>query len=100
MSDDRILIASPSGNPADDRLIDPDVDLLRDLTEAENENTHRRPCQICQAMAGMSESVRANVERALAGTIGEKKLADILTRNGYPAGRRAIQRHQLEGHPS
>ena len=77
-----------------------DEDLLAELSQAEDENMHGRPCQVCQALPQMSESVRLGVERALAGTIGEQKLADILTRNGYPTGRRAVKRHRLEGHTS
>lgn len=75
-----------------------DENLLADLASAEDENMHGRPCQVCRALPQMSESVREGVERALAGTIGEQKLADILTRNGYPTGRRAVKRHRLEGH--
>lgn len=75
-----------------------DEGLLADLGEAEDANMHGRECQVCQALPHMTESARAGVERALAGTIGEQKLADILTRNGYPTGRRAVKRHRLEGH--
>ena len=75
-----------------------DATLLADLADAEQANMHGRDCQVCQALPHMSESVREGVQRALAGTIGGQKLADILTRNGYPTGRRAIMRHRLEGH--
>ena len=75
-----------------------DDKLLEELGAAENDNMHGRPCQVCQALPQMSESGRAGTERALAGTIGEQKLADILTRNGYPTGRRAVRRHRQEGH--
>lgn len=77
-----------------------DEALLADLGRAENENMHGRPCQVCEAIPHMSEGARVGVERALAGTIGEQKLADILTRNGYPTGRRAVKRHRQEGHSS
>lgn len=72
--------------------------LLAALSAAEEANTQSRPCQVCQALTKMSESARSGVERALAGTIGVNTLAGILTRNGYPAGRRAIERHREEGH--
>jgi hypothetical protein len=72
--------------------------LLSDLAKAANANMHARDCQVCQALPQMSESARAGVESALAGTIGERTLADILTRNGYPTGRRAVARHRSEGH--
>lgn len=77
-----------------------DADLLSEIGVAEVANMHGRPCQVCQALEAMSESARAGVLRALAGTIGERKLADILTRNGYPTGRRAVVTHRLEGHPA
>lgn len=77
-----------------------DEDLLKDLGIAEQANGHARNCQICDALEAMTNEARSGVERALAGTIGERKLAEILTRNGYPTGRRAISRHRLEGHSS
>lgn len=75
-----------------------DKELLEDIAQAEDANMHARPCQVCQALRGMSELARAGVEKALAGTIGERTLADILTRNGYPTGRRAVATHRKEGH--
>lgn len=75
------------------------MSLLDDLEQAEDDNTFARPCQACQALAAVPESEREALRRALAGTIGERKLAEILTRNGYPTGRRAVNRHRLEGHP-
>lgn len=75
-----------------------DDKLLSDLGAAEQANMHSRECQVCDALPKMSESARVGVERALAGTIGERRLAEILTTNGYPTGRRAVARHRLEGH--
>lgn len=77
-----------------------EFDLLGDLAEAEGANIHARDCQVCAALQVMSESAAEGVERALAGTIGERKLAAILTKNGYPTGRRAVRNHRLEGHES
>lgn len=74
--------------------------LIEALGKAEDANMHARDCQVCQALPQMSEEARAGVNRALAGTIGEQKLAAILTRSGYPTGRRAVKRHRLEGHTS
>lgn len=71
-----------------------DIDLLNELLTAEDANQHSRPCQVCAALGLMTESARDGVERALAGTIGERKLAEILTRNGYPTGRRAVANHR------
>ena len=98
MSDPRdgIFIASADGQ--NDRLIMPDGGLIADLKAAEHANMHARDCQVCQALAKMSESAAAGVERALAGTIGAETLANVLTRNGYPTGRRAVRRHRSEGH--
>jgi len=79
--------------------IDWDEDiLLKDLAAAENANQHARPCQVCTALGQMSDRAKTAVERALEGTIGEIKLADILTGNGYPTGRRAVATHRREGH--
>lgn len=94
----QILIVSPTGNPADDKVIDQDADLLADLEDAEGANQHARPCQVCEALSSMSDQAKSGVLRALAGTIGEERLAAILTRNGYPTGRRAVKRHRREDH--
>lgn len=75
-----------------------DADLLGELAEAEKANPYARECQACVAVRSVSPEAREGVERALAGTIGEKTLAGILTRNGYPTGARAINRHRKEGH--
>jgi hypothetical protein len=72
--------------------------LLRDLGEAEAANMHGRDCQVCDALGRMSDQAASGVRRALAGTIGERKLAEILTGNGYPTGRRAVANHRREGH--
>lgn len=96
---DQILIAGPGGGRQEgDRLIDPEAGLLADLGAAEDANMFARPCQVCSAIESMSGDARGAVIRALGGTIGERTLADILTRNGYPTGRRAVARHRLEGH--
>ena len=75
-----------------------DQDLLSDLGQAERANMHAGNCQVCQALPEMSESARAGVERALAGTIGGRTLAVILTKNGYPVGERAVRKHRREAH--
>lgn len=75
-----------------------DESLLAELGVAEQANMHSRPCQACAALESMSEAARSQVERALAGTIGGRTLAEILTRNGYPTGRRAVDNHRREGH--
>jgi hypothetical protein len=82
----------------DDRGADWDATLLKDLAAAEDANQHARPCQVCEAVSSMSDQAKSGVLKALAGTIGEAKLAEILTRNGYPTGRRAVKRHRMEGH--
>lgn len=74
------------------------MSLLTDLAEAERENVHARSCEACDTLAAAPENARPQVAQALAGTIGAQKLSEILTRNGYPTGRRAIQRHRREGH--
>lgn len=75
-----------------------DTGLIADLGAAEMANMHGRACQVCSALGAMSEQARSAIERALAGTIGERKLAEILTRNGYPTGRRAVATHRREDH--
>lgn len=73
--------------------------LLGELEQAVQENQHGRPCQVCCALEAMSPSARNRVEQALTGTlVGERKLSEILTRNGYTVGRRAVARHRREGH--
>lgn len=79
-------------------MTDQDARLLEALGEAEDANQHARACQVCAAITSMSDRAREGVERALGGTIGERRLAEILTSSGYPTGRRAVARHRLEGH--
>lgn len=74
------------------------IEMLADLAEAEVANMHGRNCQVCDALAQMSGDVLTAVSRALSGTIGEVRLAEILTKYGYPTGRRAVARHRREGH--
>ena len=75
-----------------------DENLLAALEQAEHDNMHARECLVCVALGEMSETARSHVERALAGTIGMKKLAKILTENGYEASERAVGNHRREGH--
>ena len=77
-----------------------DSQLLTDLEVAAEANMHSRECQVCRALEAMSLEAQVAVRSALAGTIGERKLAEILTGNGYPTGRRAVKRHREEGHTS
>jgi len=72
--------------------------LLARLEKAEDANMHARDCQVCKALRTMSDQARVGVERALAGTIGERKLAAILTDSGYPTNRRAVANHRREAH--
>lgn len=72
--------------------------LLDELKAAEKANQFARECQACEALRLAPEDARQALESALAGTIGESTLSAILTRNGFPTGRRAINRHRKEGH--
>jgi hypothetical protein len=72
--------------------------ILADLAVAANANIQARPCQMCEALAEMSDPVRGAVKSALGGTIGRDKLVTILTNHGYAVGRRSIERHRQEGH--
>jgi hypothetical protein len=78
-----------------DERVDP---LVAELEAAEKAHPILRPCQACEAILRVSDDAREAVERALAGTIGEKTLAAILTRNGFTVGARAINRHRREAH--
>lgn len=79
-------------------MSDRDESLLSDIASAELANMHGALCQVCTALLKMEDRALEGVERALAGTIGERKLAEILTRNGYPTGRRAVANHRREAH--
>lgn len=75
-----------------------DEALIAALADASDANMHARPCQVCSALSSMTDQARVVVESALAGTIGERRLAEILTEGGYPTGRRAVANHRREGH--
>lgn len=75
------------------------MSLLEDLGEAEAANQHGRGCNLCTMLDQMEPEAAERVRAVVRGrTIGSEKLAAILSRNGYPAGRRAIKRHQMEDH--
>lgn len=74
-----------------------EAELLRALDRAKGANVHARDCQVCVALESMSDLAREAVESALAGTIGTRRLAEILTQSGYGVGRRAVIWHQ-SGH--
>jgi len=75
-----------------------DQDLLAALQVAERENPHTNDCKVCSALRSMSDPVKAAALRAIAGTIGRDKLVAILAQNGYPVGRRHLERHRREAH--
>jgi hypothetical protein len=74
------------------------MSLLDDLNEGERANRYVRTCQACDAIQAAPDDARDALIRALAGTIGEEKLAKILNKNGFKVGRRAIARHRREEH--
>lgn len=77
------------------------MSLIEDLAKAEDENTVRRPCQMCSAIDAEPDDVtRVALIRAAAGSIGRDKLVLILRQHGLTVGRRAIERHRTEGHLS
>jgi len=71
--------------------------LIEMIAQAERVNQHNGSCGLCLAMDTMSDQARSAVERAASGTIGMRSLARILTRSGYPVGRRAVYFHR-SGH--
>lgn len=74
-------------------------DLLSDLNKAlAVSTTADTSCKACRALRDMPEDVRGPVADALAGTLGSETLANVLAKNGYPVGRRAIARHREEAH--
>lgn len=76
-----------------------DADMIAQVEQAEaHHNNPNRGCLVCKALDTMSDEARESVLRALGGTIGQKKLAAILSQNGYPATERAVANHRREGH--
>lgn len=73
-------------------------ELIEALCEAEAVNFRGRPCRACEAVRMLHGERREAVERALSGTIGEQKLAAILSSNVTQVGRRDIHRHRTERH--
>lgn len=76
-----------------------DDSLMAALDEAEQVYSTKQGCRICLHLDSMSEDVRNAVESSLGGTLSGKKLATILTQNGYPTSDTAIRRHR-KGHIS
>ena len=73
--------------------------LVEELQQAALTNGHARRCQLCQAMEGMEPAMELEVRELVVGRmIGTRKASDILKRNGWDVGDRAIKRHIAEGH--
>jgi len=77
-------------------------DLVGEIEAAEQRRDHLGTgsgCKACDAIAAAEPgAAREALTRALAGTIGERRLVDILRRNGIQVGRTVIGRHRQEGH--
>lgn len=78
-------------------IADSDKKLLEGLARAERANGSAPSCQVCGALEKMSDQAKEAVERAVSGTIGTRRLAQILTSNGYQVGDRAVVWHR-SGH--
>lgn len=78
-------------------------DLLSDLARAARSSKNQYDvtvCQVCTALEAMPPEVAEVVRMSIDGrTIGQDRLAQILTDHGYPTGRRHMIRHQ-KGHTS
>jgi hypothetical protein len=51
-------------------------------------------CKLCWYLPRMADADRAAIERALTGALGAGKIASIMTNNGRPLSKAAVQRHQ------
>lgn len=82
-----------------------DQDMISELEAL----TSKTSCQVCDALSRMSPQAADVIREALGrggrpgggslpGIIGGEKLAAILTKYGYPTGKRAVLRHRSEGH--
>ena len=71
--------------------------IIEDLKKAQQDNMFARPCQLCSALNEMPTDEK-NAVLASLDSIGIRKLAAILSINGYPVGRRSVETHKKEGH--
>lgn len=71
--------------------------IIEDLKKAQQDNMFARPCQLCSALNEMPPDEKHAVLASL-DSIGIRKLAAILSVNGYPVGRRSVDTHKREGH--
>ena len=71
--------------------------IIEDLKKAQQDNMFARPCQLCSALDEMPADEKHAVLASL-DSIGIRKLASILSANGYPVGRRSVETHKKEGH--
>jgi hypothetical protein len=80
------------------------MSLLGDLAAAERAARGETSCGLCQIVERHSGDERAALESAAGGTIGERKLTELLAKhglrdnNGNAVARRTIERHRKEGH--
>ena len=71
--------------------------IIEDLKKAQQDNVLARPCQLCSALNEMPTDEKRAVLASL-DSIGIRKLAAILSANGYSVGRRSVETHKKEGH--
>lgn len=75
--------------------------LLDDLNEASHAAARSRTCALCEYIEGVEDpATKAALTGAAAGTIGERRLVEILRRYGGRVGRQTIHKHRAEGHMS
>ncbi len=63
--------------------------LLGDVTPPS-----RSDCKLCWYLPRLEDIDRVAIEGGLRGTLSAGKIADIMTKNGRPLSKSAVQRHQ------
>lgn len=74
------------------------MSLTQDLEAAAAKARNPYGCSVCTELARLSVDEAESLRRALASPLGEKKLRDILRKNGLAVGVPSINRHRSEGH--
>jgi hypothetical protein len=93
------MSAAPDSFAKTKRSVAQDDPLLEELAAANEYVGRPGMCKLCFHLASMTDQRREGVETYVAGTMGAQRLAEILTKGGYPIGKSTIIDHR-KGHKS
>ena len=74
------------------------ANLLQDLITEEFRSKDPHPCPLCDLIRNSDIHTGARLRDAASGTLSERALVRVLTKNKTGIGRRTVARHRAEEH--